>query len=140
VTQPSRRSSREAWALVALLFGIPLVWVALFSTLVFTVDPDSATAAGGYGSGGTWVVALVVHAARTLPGTVAGRADAFEPRLAVLGVAGLLASFVVALLNRFDVVDAATGITGELILGAFGVSALLVAILKRPRAPTCPVP
>jgi hypothetical protein len=132
VTQPSRRSGREAWVLTALAFGIPLVWVGLFSTLVFTVDRDSATGAGGYLAGGTWLVALVVHAARTLPATIAGRADSFVPRLAVFGVAGLLASFAVALLNRLDVVDAATGITGELVLGAFGVSGLLVAILKRP--------
>jgi hypothetical protein len=113
------------------MFGIPLVWVALFTTLVFTVDPDSATAAVGYVAGGTWLIALVLHATRTLPATIAGRADSFEPRLVALGFAGLLASLAVALLNRFDVLDAATGITGELLVGSFGVAALLTAIVRR---------
>jgi hypothetical protein len=117
--------------MTALVFGIPLVWVALFTTLVFTVEPDAATEAAGYVAGGTWLLALAVHAARALPGTIAGRSDAFEPRLAAVGVAGLLTSLGLALLNRFDVLGAATGITGELVLGSFGVAALLVAILER---------
>jgi hypothetical protein len=132
MAQGERRSSREAWVLVALVLGIPLVRVALVTTLVFTVEPDSATGTAGYVAGGTWLVALVVHAARTLPATIAGRADAFDRRLAALGFAGLLASLAVAMLDRFDVVDAATGITGELVVGSFGVAALLVAILRGP--------
>ncbi len=70
--------------------GIPLAFVAIVTTLAPTVEPDSVTGAAAYVAGGTWLLALVLHAARTLPATIRGRAEPFEPRTAAFAFAGLL--------------------------------------------------
>jgi hypothetical protein len=125
-------SERAAWIFTAVSFGVPLVFVAVSTTLVSSVDPDAATAAVGYVAAGAWFAALVVHAARTLPATIAGRAD-FDARRVAVGFAGVVASLAIVVLNGLDVVDAAAGITGEVLVGSFGIAAVLTAMVKSPR-------
>jgi hypothetical protein len=114
----------------ALMFAIPIAYIALFSVLAIAVDVSTVTVALGYVSAGTWALVLVLRGLRGLRAIAAGTSGVFNAAPMAAALLGLVASLGVAVMVQFGSIDVGWGVSGEIVVGAFAIPALMLAIIS----------